>query len=520
MLCSNNSNELSHSAHTNRSSSVLMDGTDLEDQYIKNLQHQVQFLEMELELQKKINEKTKEEVMHEAKPLERSIHELKLAFIQKEGKFENEIKQYKERIAALEDQIDIKEEENDSLKEQIKNQRIDFHHQIIKVTEDYVLKVVSGEKECTRLKKELEREREVIQTDLTNRIDKAIKENEKLENENRSQKVIIDDLMIQIKALQVSVEQWEQNSGKLQEKLVSLEQVDKNEKENLDNVEYMYEQVKQECGQLKLNCKQLEFDKEQLRNSKEKLEKQVQLMLEKQVELEAAIDKYKSKLSIAENQKDQLQKEVISLKQLVQSLKLKEQTVSTEREELKKRIEDLQYKLIESEKKFSTLQIQFKNLTNEHFSLDRDYKYAQNQINTLNKENEGMVTQYKLVDDRLKQFMIRDDRRQDNYDELCKKITILKAENRKYRRQLKLSGLLNSLTKSGDLQTIVNWNINAASKISDLLATMKDEDHITDDDLMVHDEPASNNADNGSNRVSAQLNAGQSFEEWFAVRKK
>jgi hypothetical protein len=85
---------------------------------------------------------------------------------------------------------------------------------------------------------------------------------------------------------------------------------------------------------------------------------------------------------------------------------------------------------------------------------------------------------------------------------------------------LKLSRLLNSLTKSGDLQTIVNWNINAASKISDLLTTMKDENHITDDDLMAHDEPASSNADNRSNRVSAQLNASQSFEEWFAVRKK
>ena len=67
------------------------------------------------------------------------------------------------------------------------------------------------------------------------------------------------------------------------------------------------------------------------------------------------------------------------------------------------------------------------------------------------------------------------------YDQLFEQYNKLKITNKRYRRQLKLSGLVGGLFGNVDLQTVANTNMNMATKINDLINTLREEDLDADD---------------------------------------
>lgn len=493
--------------------------TQLEDQYIKNLQQQVQFLEMELELQKKASEEAKEQLLHEARPLEDSMQELKLAFIQKEKRFENELKQYKDRIVELELSVSDKEAEIESLRDQLRKMKIEFDEQIMKVTYEYSGRIVGMEKQIRMLTEELDREKTIVQRDLSNRLNDYMKENMDLSSQIKAYKSSTDDLNNQVTNLQAEVQEWKTKSAQQQEKIVSMEQ-DKSDREALFNAERMYQDLKTEAAQLKITIKQLEFDKEQVQASRDKMEKHIQGMMGKQVEQESSLDSYRHKVTVVESQRDRLQKELAALQLQVESSKLSEKAFNLEKDQLKKRYNEADQRARQSEKDLSGVQLQYKSTTMDLEDLQRDYNLARKQIETLNKENEELIAQHRLVEDRLKQFMVRDEKRQTAYEELFDQTTKLKYENRKYRKQLKLSELLNSLLRSGELQTIMNTNMNVASKIGDLISTMKEDDavDVTDAELARIDSELSQST--SSEAVPAVTSSRRkSIQDWLSERQ-
>ena len=309
--------------HWNEALSSYKEEVILEDSLIKNLQQQIQYLEMELDLQRKASgipqsptfNSTPEDTGEISgrtssgsivRPLDETIKQLRLAFIHKE-------KEYKEEIGALKEQLEqiTSKDKSDQLKvEQLKRDYLQSQSHYQQVLREEKEKLI---KEITELERSMEeKEKQVVSSALKCREWETVISQYTQNNVNmQGQLTLLEEKM---KHAEKVIRQMEEKNVILQkqcddqrmETLAMTRQHDEM-RETSTLVKSDLEEAKKRAIECEISEKRTYMEKLQLEGVKEKLEEHLKKLNETSVNQAQEIQRLTRYLGVAQDSMKQIQ---------------------------------------------------------------------------------------------------------------------------------------------------------------------------------------------------------------------
>ncbi|KAG2374133.1 hypothetical protein C9374_011212 [Naegleria lovaniensis] len=279
-----------------KSSFKTKEETILEEEYIRNLQKQINLLSTELDLQKKVNQERERKMAEKTDALEDPILTLKKKFAEKDEINHHYIEKFQQEIADRENTIVKLKEKYKKWKNKNVQERESAKQEIRSLHEKYVPEVIKLEKQVDMLQLRLKQE----QT-----------ENERKNEDAKQFLKEIGEITKQVDFLKMQKDQTEKQLQPLMDELSQVKKEllsyntdrdkDKNEIESLkgrlSKYEKEWEDAVHQLKKKELETKQLELDKELLCAERDKVKEQVVTLNNKNNELDTQITKLQTKLN-------------------------------------------------------------------------------------------------------------------------------------------------------------------------------------------------------------------------------
>jgi len=509
-----NTNPLLNSSIQNKGRFIKsQEESQVEEEYITNLQKQINLLSTELELQKRVNNEMDRKMSEKTQVLEDPIISLKKKFAEKEEYNHQFEEKFKDELAEKQNQIFKMKEKYKKWKNKSIKEREQAKLEVRSLHEKYVPEVVKLEKQVDNLNLRLKQEKaendkknEEVKNflkevgEITKKLDTIQMQKEQAEKQVQP---LCDELALVKKQLLT-------NTGDKDSELKEIESL----KGRLSHYEKEWEDALHNLKKKDLETKQLQLDKELVAAERDKLKDQLKALNEKYNELDTATTKLQTKLN-------ETQWDLTKTKQDYETLMKEKTTQEKEMERAKTEFKENKFKYDEMRRQYKEIQekLQVTKLELDSFTVTR-----YNSLQTRNDKLEETLKELALKDE---QLSIECKKLSEENQKLTTDNKYLEAEReqyekndvqrrilvRKLKHQLKLSLAVSQVDKQG-LTTLMSSNLNVAQSIQTLMGIIKEGNDIEKDEKDLTGKLPEKEAKKNSTEQT------RTFDAWISKQKR
>eukprot|EP00817_Percolomonadidae_sp_ATCC50343_P002754 CAMPEP_0117425130 /NCGR_PEP_ID=MMETSP0758-20121206/5438_1 /TAXON_ID=63605 /ORGANISM="Percolomonas cosmopolitus, Strain AE-1 (ATCC 50343)" /LENGTH=456 /DNA_ID=CAMNT_0005209379 /DNA_START=38 /DNA_END=1408 /DNA_ORIENTATION=- len=439
----------------------------IEDNYIKNLQQQVQFLEMELQLQQKVNAEHQQSVFAGAAPLDDTVNTLKMTFIQQS-------KEFRERIANL-------EAENKSLKHQLAAANSHIRDLEEQQEEERRALETSFNNEKTKLRAEIvanEKQIEHLQREgavKDQEIERLAAENDKLAKENSEHKHRENDRNERLRAAKndaedakYKLESYKQETERTLERAKEQIEAFKAADEEIRNLRRQVSDLKSDLQNMELRLKRADVEKSQLEAAKAQTQQMCEQEAQKNIDLSQQFNEQEKALNDANTTIDNMKKQLQKLENANLVMEEEQKSRHAKYREYEKRLSLIQETLDTKHKENQNMEEEIRHLQQQLENSIDELKSHESFYNEMNDNDAALRLDNRKLKDALMELEAMSDVRDRQTRDLKREISDLKTANERMKKQLQLADLLKAL-KETDFTSLLKTNMTVSSQIKDLM---------------------------------------------------